>query len=67
MLRIDDIVLDEAVNSPTRMAAFVNRFESTVFDLSIDLSRPDAGVAKQFLQGSDFCTTSQHVRCKAVP
>jgi hypothetical protein len=45
----------------------MDRLQAAVFDLRVDLCRADAGVAEQFLKGSDFGSSSQHVRRETVP
>ena len=47
--------------SPARMELFVDRLQAAVFDVSIDLRRADAGVAKHFLERSDVRATGQQM------
>ena len=49
------------------MTLRVDRFQSAVFDVRIDLRCRDAGVTKHFLEGSDFGASGQHVCGEAVP
>jgi len=43
------------------MELFVDRLQAAVFDVSIDLRRADAGVAKHFLERSDVRATGQQM------
>jgi hypothetical protein len=49
------------------MALFVYGFEATVFDVSVDLRRPDARMSEHLLQSSDVRPTCQQVRGETVP
>ena len=45
----------------------MNCLQPAMFDVRVNLSRRDVGMAQQFLQGADFRTASEHVSCKAMP
>lgn len=44
----------------------MDRLKSAVVDLGVDLSGPDAGVSKQFLQRTNLGTPCQHMGRETV-
>ncbi len=57
---------DPSLSLSAWMAFFVNRFQSTVIDLSVNLRGPNAGMAEKLLQCSNLSSTSQHMRRETV-